>query len=418
MSARRVVVTGLGAITPLGIGVSELWSGLLHGRSGVSRLDQPWAAELPVRVAAPVVADPVGLLGRVRARHLDRSQQFALLAAREAWQDAGGPEPPAERLAVVIGSGVGGVLTLLAQYDVLRERGPRRVSPYGITMFMPNGSASAVGLELGARAGVHAPVSACASGAEAIAAGLDLIRAGRADVVVCGGTEACIHPLSLAAFAATQALSRRAEPPDASRPFDRDRDGFVLGEGAAVVVLEAAEHAAGRGRVPYAELAGAGLSADAHHLVAPDPGGAGAARAMAAAVRDAQAEPESVVHINAHATSTPLGDSAEAAAIHAMFGGAAGRIAVSPTKSMTGHLLGAAGAVEAVVTVLAVRNRLAPAGLNIDNLGPDIDLDVVRHVPRRLASGVALSNSFGFGGHNVSLAFRSVRARQSRPAAA
>jgi 3-oxoacyl-[acyl-carrier-protein] synthase II len=418
MSSQSVVVTGLGALTPLGEGVPALWRGLLRGHSGVSRLDEPWAAELPVRVAAPVTVDPAAILGRVPARRLDRAQQFALLAAREAWQDAGAPELPAERLAVVIGSGVGGVLTLLAEYDTLRERGARRVSPYSITMFMPNGSASAVGLELGARAGVHTPVSACASGAEAIAAGLDLIRAGRADVVVCGGAEACIHPLSLAAFAATHALSRRSEPPGASRPFDRDRDGFVLGEGAAVVVLEAADHAARRGRPAYAELAGAGVSADAYHMVAPDPGGAGAARAMSGAVRDAADEPDSVVHINAHATSTLLGDAAEAAAIHASFGTATGRIAVSPTKSMTGHLLGAAGAVEAVVTVLSVYNRLAPAGLNCDNLGPDIDLDVVRRVPRRLAAGLALSNSFGFGGHNVSLAFRAVRARGRRAAAA
>jgi 3-oxoacyl-[acyl-carrier-protein] synthase II len=417
MSARRVVVTGLGAITPLGGDAGALWDGLLHGRSGVVPLDQPWAADLPVRVAAPVTTDPVALLGPVRARHLDRAQQFALVAAREAWADAGTPEPDPERLAVVIGSGVGGLLTLLSQYDALRERGPRRISPYSITMFMPNGAASVVGLELGARAGVHTPVSACASGAEAIAVGLDLIRGGRADVVVCGGTEACIHPLSLAAFAATQALSRN---PDlgASRPFDRDRDGFVLGEGAAVLVLESAEHAARRGRQGYAELAGAGISADAHHIVTPHPGGAGAARAMAGALRDAGVAPESVVHINAHATATPLGDSAEASAIHATFGATAGRIAVSPTKSMTGHLLGAAGAVEAVVTALSVRNRLAPAARNIDNLGPDIDLDVVRRAPRRLPTGLALSNSFGFGGHNVSLAFRTPRALRNRTKAA
>jgi 3-oxoacyl-[acyl-carrier-protein] synthase II len=278
-------------------------------------------------------------------------------------------------------------------------------------MFMPNGPAATVGLELGARAGVHTPVSACASGAEAIALGLDLIRAGRADVVVCGGAEAALTRLTLGAFAAVRALSRRADPPEqASRPFDRERDGFVIGEGAAVLVLESAAHAAARARRPYAELAGAGLTSDSHHVVQPEPQGLGATRSMRAALRDADADPESVVHVNAHATSTPQGDRVEAAAIRSVLGSHTDRTPVSATKSMTGHLLGAAGAMEAVITVLAAANRLAPATPTLEALDDDIRLDVVTKRPRRLADGVSLSNSFGFGGHNVTLAVRSFAA--------
>jgi len=410
---RTVVVTGVGALTPLGADARTLWDALLAGLSGVRRLDSSVTADLPVTIAAPVTADLTAQLGRVRARSLDRVQQLALVAAREAWHDAGAPAVAAERLAVVIGSGVGGVMTLLSQYDMLRESGARRLSPWGVTMFMPNGPAAAVGLELGARAGVHTPVSACASGAEAIALGLDLIRAQRADVVVCGGAEAAIHRLTLGAFAAIRALSRHAGLPEsASRPFDRDRDGFVLGEGAGVVVLESAAHAAARGRAPYAELAGAGLTADAHHVTQPEPTGVGAARAMRAALHDARAVPASVVHVNAHATATPLGDLAEAIAIRSILGAETDRVPVSATKSMTGHLLGAAGAMEAVITVLSVCAGFAPASPTLENLGDDIQLDVVRCQPRPLREGLALSNSFGFGGHNVTLAFRpSVAAR-------
>jgi 3-oxoacyl-[acyl-carrier-protein] synthase II len=406
-TSTTAVVTGLGAVTPLGPDVPTLWSGLLAGRSGVRRIDAEWAADLPVRLAAPVTDDPAVRLGPARARCLDRVQQLAVLAAREAWADAGAPAVDPERLAVVVGSGVGGIITLMGQYDALRVEGARRVSPYGITMFMPNGAAAAIGLEVGARAGVHTPVSACASGAEAVALGLDLIRAGRADVVVCGGAEAAVHALPLAAFAAVRALSRHVGPPEwASRPFDRDRDGFVLGEGAGVLVLESAAFAAARGRPPYAELAGAGRSADGHHVVAPEPTGAGAARAMTEALRDAGAGPSDVVHVNAHATATPLGDSAEASGIRTVLGRRAGEVPVSATKSMTGHLIGAAGAVEAVVTTLALRHRQAPASPTLRTLGDDIGLDVVAGAPRELPGGVALSNSFGFGGHNVALALR------------
>jgi 3-oxoacyl-[acyl-carrier-protein] synthase II len=410
----KVVVTGLGATTPLGGDVASTWAGLLDARSGVRRLDAEWAAELPVRIAAPAAVDPTEVLDRVEARTLDRSQQLALVAAREAWADAGfsaevGVDP--ERLAVVVASGIGGVLTLLAQYDVLRERGARRVSPHTVPMLMPNGPAATVGLALTARAGVHTPVSACASGAEAVALALDLLRAGRADVVVAGGTEAAIASLPIAGFAAMRALSTREDDPQAaSRPYDKARDGFVLGEGAALLVLESEEHARNRGARVYAEIAGAGISADAHHVAAPEPTGAGAARALSLAMRDAGIEPRDVVHVNAHATSTPLGDIAEARALRTALGEAASTIPVTATKSCTGHLLGAAGALEAAVTVLSLHHGVVPPTRNLDDPDDDVGLDVVRFEPRELraAGGAALSNSFGFGGHNVTLAVKAV----------
>jgi 3-oxoacyl-[acyl-carrier-protein] synthase II len=402
-----VVVTGLGATTPLGGDVPSTWSALLAGRSGVRVLDQPWVAGSPVQIAAPVAVEPTDVLERVRARTLDRSQQFALIAAEEAWADAGTPVVEPERLAVVIASGIGGVLTLLSAYDALREHGARRVSPHTVPMLMPNGPAAAVGLALGARAGVHAPVSACASGSEAIALALDLLRAGRADVVVCGGTEAAIHELTVTAFNQMRALSvRNDEPEAASRPFDKARDGFVMGEGAGVVVLETREHAQARGARVYAELAGAGLSSDAHHIAAPEPTGAGAARAITLALRDADIEPGAVTHVNAHATSTPLGDVAETLALHTALGDSLAGIPITATKSMTGHLLGAAGAVEAIATVLALHERTVPPIRNLDDVDDEVDLDLVRFDPRPLDGGVAISNSFGFGGHNVTLAFR------------
>jgi len=401
---RTVVVTGLGATTPLGGDVASTWAGLLAGSSGVRALTEEWAAELPARIAAPVAVDPSEVLDRVVARTLDRSQQLALIAAREAWADAGSPVVDPERLAVVVASGVGGVTTLLSAYDILREKGPRRVSPHTVPMLMPNGPAATVGLELGARGGVHTPVSACASGAEAISLGLDLIRAGRADIVVAGGTEACVHALPMAAFAAMRALStRNDEPTRASRPYDKGRDGFVLGEGAGIVVLESAAHAAARGASVHAVLAGSGITSDAHHIAAPDPAGTGAARAMSLALRDAGLAPADVVHLNAHATSTPAGDVAEALAIRSVFGAHAGSVAVTATKSMTGHLLGAAGAVEAIAAILALKHRISPATANLDDPDDEVGLDVVRLEPRALSAGAAVSNSFGFGGHNVAL---------------
>jgi 3-oxoacyl-[acyl-carrier-protein] synthase II len=413
-SVEPVVVTGLGATTPLGGNVSSTWEALLAGRSGTRAIGAPWAEQLPVRIAAPAAVDPVLALGRVAARRLDRSQQFALLAAREAWADAGAPDVEPERLAVVVASGIGGVTTLLDAHDTLATKGARAVSPHTVPMLMPNGSAAIVALELGARAGTHAPVSACASGAESIALALDLLRLGRADVVVCGGTEAAIHPLPLAGFAAMRALSlRNDEPGSASRPFDKGRDGFVLGEGAGVLVLERAASAIARGAHIYAELAGAGLTSDAHHVAAPDPAGAGAARAVAAALQDADADPADIVHINPHATSTPLGDLAEVRALHTALGDSAATVPVSATKSATGHLLGAAGGVEALFAVLALDHRLAPPTRNLDDQDDEATLDVVRIEARPLPrAGIALSTSFGFGGHNTALAFHSWMGRQ------
>ena len=395
-----VAITGLGALTPLGPDVAALDSGLLEGRSGVRLLDAPEFAELPSRLAATV--DLEGRLDRVEARRLDRVQQVALVAAREAWADAGSPGVEGDRLAVVIGSGIGGALTLLDQERVLREKGPRSVSPHLVPMLMPNGPAATVGLELGARAGVHCPVSACASGAEALAVALELLRSGRADVVVAGGAEACVHPLPLAGFAQMRALSTRHDAPEAaSRPYDKGRDGFVLGEGAGVLVLETVEHAAARGARVHGHLAGAGLASDAHHVTAPDPTGTGAARSITAALRDAGIGPDEVGHINAHATSTPLGDLAEARALNLALGSA--RPPVTAPKSCTGHLLGAAGAVEAIASVLALKSGRVPAVRNLDDPDDGADLDVVRTVARAHQHDVALSTSFGFGGHDVSL---------------
>ncbi|MET9613535.1 beta-ketoacyl-ACP synthase II [Kitasatospora indigofera] len=416
---RTVVVTGIGAFTPLGRDAASTWEGLLAGRSGVGVLTEEWAADLPVRIAARTAVEPGEILPRPLARKLDRSAQFALIAAREAWADAGYETPATdvssklapERLGAVIASGIGGVTTLLDQYDVLKEKGVRKVSPHTVPMLMPNSPAANVGLEVGARAGVHTPVSACASGAEAIGYAIEMIRSGRADVVVAGGTEAAIHPLPIVAFANMMAMSKNNdEPQRASRPYDKGRDGFVLGEGAGVVVLESAEHAAARGARVYAEAIGQGLSSDAHHIAQPEPTGAGVARALADLFDRNQLDKSEIVHVNAHATSTPQGDVAELKALRKELGEHLDHIAVSATKSMTGHLLGGAGGIETVATVLALYNRLAPPTINLDDLDDEVDADVVTGEPRKLPEGpiAALNNSFGFGGHNVVLAFRSV----------
>ena len=409
-AAQVVVVTGLGATSPVGGDVASTWDGLLAGRSGARTLDEEWASELPVTFAAPVAVDPSEVMDRVEARKLDRTQQLALIAAREAWADAGTPTVDPERLAVSFATGIGGAQTLLGQWDNLRENGPRRVSPHTVPMLMPNGPAAVVGLELTARAGVHTPVSACASGAEAVAQGLQMIRSGRADVVVVGGTEACIHPLPIAAFSAMRALSKRNdEPQRASRPYDKGRDGFVFAEGAACLVLESLEHAQARGARIYAEVAGAGITSDGHHIAQPEPEGRGAARAITAALADAGLEPDDIVHVNAHGTSTPQGDIAEVKALKAALGDeAASKVALTSTKSMTGHLLGAAGGVEAVFTVLAMRDQVAPPTANLANVDPACDLDFVPNAARKMAIRGALSNSFGFGGTNATLVFRAV----------
>jgi 3-oxoacyl-[acyl-carrier-protein] synthase II len=403
----RIAVTGLGATTPVGGDVASTWAALLAGESGIRMLPEEWAADLPARFAGTLAQDPP--LDRVEARRLDRSQQSALVASREAWADAGAPEVDPLRMGTVIGTGIGGVITLLDAYDLLKERGPSRISPMTVPMLMPNGPAAVVGLDHHAAAGVHSPVSACASGAEALAVAARMITDGRADVVIAGGTEAPIHRLTMAGFAAMRALSTRNDDPTAaSRPYDVGRDGFVMGEGAGALVLESEEHARARGARIYAYLAGAGMTADAHHIAQPDPEGRGAARAMLAALADADAAPDEVVHVNAHATSTPQGDVAEAVAIRGALGSA--QPAVTGSKSMTGHMLGAAGAVESVFTVLALHHRLVPPTANLEQQDPDIDLDVVHGEPRTLPAGdlVALNNSFGFGGHDVALAFRTI----------
>jgi 3-oxoacyl-[acyl-carrier-protein] synthase II len=402
-----IVVTGLGATTPLGGDVKSFWSGLLEGRSGVVALEQEWANDLSVRIAAPMAVDPTEIIPRVQARRLDRSEQAALVASREAWADAGfsgsareaGLEPT--RVAVVIGTGIGGVTSLLAQYDIMKAKGPGRVSPLLIPMNMPNGPAAYVGLEIGAQAGVHTTVSACASGSEAVALGLDLLHLDRADVVVVGGTEACIHPLNIAGFAQMRAMSTRNDDPQkASRPWDKGRDGFVLGEGAGVLVLERAADAAARGRTPYAVLAGAALTSDAYDIVQPDK--AGQVRALELAVQRSGLTFDDVVHVNAHATSTPVGDMGEAGAIAELFGE---DTVVTATKSMTGHLLGAAGAIESVATVLTIFHGVVPATINLEDPDDNLHLDVPRE-PREMSVDVAINDSFGFGGHNSSLVFR------------
>ena len=407
---RRVAVTGLGATTPVGGTVPQTWEGILAGRSGVRRLPEEWIErhELPVTFAAQLHTSPSDVLAKVEVRRNDPSGQYALIASREAWADAGSPDVEPERLGVAIGSGIGGVWTLLDQWEVLKEKGPRRVFPLTVPMLMPNGPAAAVSLDLTARAGAHCPVSACASGAEGMGLAVQMIRSGRADVVMAGGTEAAIHPLPVAAFASMTALSTRNEDPQrASRPYDVDRDGFVMGEGAGVMVLEAEEHAKARGARIYAYLDGVGMSSDAYHITAGEPEGAGAARAMLETVSDAGLGMTDIAHINAHATSTPVGDAAEARAIRRAFGDHAGDICVTGTKSMTGHLLGAAGALEAVLTVLSLHHRQVPATINIETMDPEIDLDVVRDGVRELPTGdlAAVNNSFGFGGVNVALTF-------------
>ncbi|MEV8323703.1 beta-ketoacyl-ACP synthase II [Kitasatospora sp. NPDC056731] len=415
---RTVVVTGIGAFTPLGGDAATTWENLVAGRSGVAALTEEWAAELPVKIAARTAVEPGEILPRPLARKLDRSAQFALIAAREAWADAGYETPATdessklapERLGTVIASGIGGVTTLLDQYDVLKEKGARKVSPHTVPMLMPNSPAANVGLEVGARAGVHTPVSACASGAEAIGYAIEMIRTGRADVVVAGGTEAAIHPLPIAAFANMMAMSKNNDDPEgASRPYDKGRDGFVLGEGAGVVVLESVEHAEARGARIYCEAVGQGLSSDAHHIAQPEPTGAGVARALADLFDRNDLDKAEIVHVNAHATSTPQGDTAELKALRKELGDDLDHIAISATKSMTGHLLGGAGGIETVATVLALYHRIAPPTINVDELDDDVDADIVRGEARPLPEGriAALNNSFGFGGHNVVLAFRS-----------
>lgn len=407
-----VVVTGIGATTPLGGDMSSTWTALLAGESGVSTLEYDWVEkyELPVTFAGQIKVRPEDVLERQEFKRLDPSAQLALISAREAWADAGSPDIDPERILVDYATGIGGLWTLLDGWDTLREKGPRRVLPMTIPMLMPNAAAAAISMGLNARGGARTVVSACASGTESIANAYEHLQLGLADIVIAGGTESVVHPMPIASFAAMQALSKRNDDPArASRPYDVDRDGFVLGEGAATLILETKEHAEARGARIYAELAGAGVTSDSYHITAPDPEGLGASRAVVAALAQAKAKPEEVTHINAHATSTPVGDIAEYAALHAVFGDHTNRIPVSATKAATGHLLGGTGALEAAFTVLAIHHRTAPPTINLDNQDENIPLDVVTS-PRDLGSGpqLAMSNSFGFGGHNAVVAFRSV----------
>jgi len=402
-----VVVTGLGATTPLGGDVASTWDALLAGRSGVSTIDMDWVErfDLPVRIAAKLAVDPTEVLPRVEARRLDRSEQVAMIAARQAWADAGHGDDTVDldRLAVIVGTGIGGAMTLLNQDDLLEQQGLRKVSPLTIPMLMPNGPAAHVGLEFKARAGVHAPVSACASGAEALAWAWRMIRTGEADVVVAGGAEACICAIPVAGFSQARTMStRNDDPAGASRPFDTGRDGFVLGEGSGIMVLERADFAAARGAKVYGRLAGIGTSSDGYHITAPDPEGTGQARAISAALRTAGLSGSDIGHVNCHATSTPVGDVAETVAVRKAIGD---HPVLTAPKGALGHLLGAAGAVEAIITVLSLRDGIVPQTLNLDNLDPAVELDVVAGEPRKVKLDAAVNDSFGFGGHNVALAF-------------
>jgi 3-oxoacyl-[acyl-carrier-protein] synthase II len=406
-----IVVTGIGATSCLGGNARDTWEALLRRESGIRLLTEEWVEthELPVKFAGRVKVPATEVLERIEIKRLDPSAQLAVIAAREAWADAGAPTDPKERILVDFATGIGGLNTLLDAWDVLKEKGPRRVLPMTIPMLMPNAAAAAISMDLQTRGGARTCVSACASGTESISNAVDHLRAGIADVVICGGTESVIHPLPIAAFAAMHALStRNDDPARASRPYDKDRDGFVLGEGAAVLILETKEHAEARGAKIYAEIAGGSVSSDAHHITAPDPEGNGAARAVLDALTNSGVTPADVNYINAHATSTPVGDIAEYTALHKVFGDRVKEIPVSATKSATGHLLGGTGALEAMFTVLSVYEKIAAPTLNLDNQDEAIPLDVVIE-PRPLPDSiVAISNSFGFGGHNAVIVVKSI----------
>ena len=412
MTLKKIVVTGIGASSPLGGTARDSWNALLAGKSGVHSLTHDWVEQysLPVTFAAEALVRPEDILDRPEAKRLDPSAQFALISAREAWADAGSPEVDPERLGVDYATGIGGLWSLLNAWDTLREKGTRRVLPMTVPMLMPNAASAAVSMNFHARAFAHTVASACASSTESLVNAYLNLQLGLADVIIAGGTESAIHPITLSAFSSMQALSRRNDSPEtASRPYNTDRDGFVMGEGAGSLVLETEEHALARGARIYAELAGGGITADAYHITANDPEGRGASRAIELALEHAGASADEVTHINAHATSTPVGDIAEYAALKVAFGERLHDIPVSATKGATGHLLGGTGALEAIFTILAIHERTAPPTINLTDQDPEIPLDVVTS-PRALGDGpqLAISNSFGFGGHNAVAAFRSV----------
>ncbi|NNC10738.1 beta-ketoacyl-[acyl-carrier-protein] synthase family protein [Planctomonas sp. JC2975] len=412
MTPKKIVVTGIGASTPIGGTAVDSWNALLAGESGTRTLTHEWVEkyELPIRFAAEAKVRPEEVLERPVAKRLDPVAQFALVSALEAWADAGAPEVDPDRLGVDFATGIGGMWTLLDAWDTLRERGPRRVMPLTVPMLMPNAPAAAISMHFNARAFARTVASACASSTESIANAYEHLQAGLADVVIAGGSESAVHPITMAAFASAQAMSKRNDDPEhASRPYSVDRDGFVMGEGAASLVLETEEHAIARGAHIYAELAGGGVTADAYHITANDPEGKGARRALILALEQAGASPDEVTHINAHATSTPVGDIAEYVALKSVFGDRVNSIPTSATKASTGHLLGGTGALEAMFTVLALRDRIAPPTINITTQDPEIPLSVSGE-SQKLPDGpqLAVSNSFGFGGHNAVVAFRSV----------
>jgi len=409
---KKIVVTGIGASSPLGGTAPESWTSLLAGESGTHKLTHEWVEryELPVQFAAEARVRPEEVLERQEIKRLDPSAQFALISAREAWADAGAPEIDPVRLGVDYATGIGGLWTLLDAWDTLREKGPRRVLPMTVPMLMPNAASAAISMALDARAFARTDVSACASSTESIANAYDHLQLGFADVVIAGGAESCVHPITLASFNSMQALSKRNDDPaTASRPYDADRDGFVMGEGAASIVMETEEHAKARGAKIYAEIAGGGVTSDSYHITAPDPEGRGAARAVYAALEQAGASVDDVTHINAHATSTPVGDIAEYKALLAVFGDRVHGIPLSATKAAHGHLLGGTGALEAIFAILAVKERIAPPTINIENLDPEIPLSVSTSTQKLGSEAqLAISNSFGFGGHNAVVAIRSV----------
>ena len=407
-----VVVTGYGASTPIGGDAASTWDALLAGKSGVRPTTGAWVErhDLPVKISAQLAVEPTDVLPRVQARRMDRAEQVAVIVAREAWAHAGlavekGEDPKVDptRLAVVVGTGIGGVTTLLDQDDLLETEGLRKVSPLVVPMLMPNGPAALISLEIGAQGGVHSPASACATGAEAMAWAWRLLKSGEVDVVLAGGAEACIAPITVAGFVQARTLSQRNDAPsEASRPFDTGRDGFVLGEGAGVMVLERREFAEARGATIHGTLAGIGLTSDAYHITGPDPEGGGQGRAMLNALRTAGLEPADVGHVNCHATSTVVGDVGEANAIRKALGD---HPVLTAPKGAMGHLVGGAGAVEGIVALLSVRDGIIPPTLNLQDKDPKVELDVVAGEPLKMELTAAINNSFGFGGHNASLLF-------------
>jgi 3-oxoacyl-[acyl-carrier-protein] synthase II len=408
MAKRRVVVTGIGPVTPVGTGIDDFWDGLTTGRNGIRRIEHFDATDLPVAVAGEVPDfEPEAWMDRKEARRTDRFTHFAIAAAKLAWQDAGEPEIRSERGGVVFATGIGGIETLLAQHSVLLNKGPGRVSPFMVPALMANAPAGHIAMWLGITGANFATISACASGSHAVGEGYRMIADGVIDLAIVGGSEAATLPLTVAAFAQMQAVTKNPDPDTASRPFDAGRDGFVLSEGACALVLEEEELARRRGARIYAEVGGYGASADAFHITAPDPKGTGAALAIRRALEDAGEEPAAVGYVNAHGTSTPLNDASETLAIKSALGEeGAFRTAVSSTKSMTGHMLGAAGAVEAAVCALAIDRGVIPPTIHYAERDPDCDLDYVPNEARRADVRLAISDSFGFGGQNAVVVLR------------